>query len=80
MYVCICMYVFMYVCMYICMHVCMYVWMHVLMMFNIDNMKKYNYINISVCDMIGYKIIYYRYKLSLIHFIEVIYSKTIFTL
>ena len=39
----------------------------------------YVYCDVSVCD-IWYKIIYYRYKLILHHFIQVIYNATVFAL
>ena len=48
------------------------------MICNIDNMNIYR--DISVCDMIWYKIIYYWYKLSLHQFIYVIYNMTVLAL
>ena len=48
------------------------------MMCNIDNMNIYR--DISVCDMIWYKIIYCWYKLSLHQFIHVIYNMAVLAL
>ena len=49
-----------------------------LVMCDIDNMNIYR--DISTCDMIWYKIIYYRYKLSLCHFSHMISKMTVFAL
>ena len=47
-------------------------------MCDIDDMNIYR--DISACDMIWYKIIYYRYKLRLHHFSHVISKLIVFAL